>query len=346
MSRKRADKQAQSIAADGTLWLACRFGFQDTLEIVAGDGIIGIEPQGGSQVGFRCLQVSLIHVHEAQITLGQVAVWIEALDRLEFSDSVAKAMPFLKERFPTHRSYSQAGVDDLLGDKKPQTHELRATTLTSMIFFNRGGHFEAVPLPAEAQLSAVFSLNVADIDGDGNEDVFLSQNFFATQPGTPRLDAGRGLWLRGDGTGKLTPIPAQQSGIKVYGEQRGAALCDYDGDGRVDLVVTQNGAETKLYRNVGARPGLRVRLEGPAGNPSGIGAQVRLIFGQRQGPVREIHAGSGYWSQDSAVQVMAAPEPPKQIQVHWPGGKTTLSPVPLGGKEIVVDTAGVVKPLR
>ena len=65
MSRKRADKQAQPIAADGTFWLACRFGFQDTLEIVAGDGIIGIEPQGGSQVGCGCLQVSLIHMHEA-----------------------------------------------------------------------------------------------------------------------------------------------------------------------------------------------------------------------------------------------------------------------------------------
>ncbi len=261
-------------------------------------------------------------------------------------DTLAKAMGFLKERFPTHHSYSQATVEDLLGDKKSQAHELRANTFASMIFFNRGDHFEPAPLPREAQLSAVFSLNVCDMDGDGNEDVFLSQNFFATHPETPRLDAGRELWLRGDGSGKLAPIPAQQSGIIVYGEQRGAALCDYDGDGRVDLVVTQNGAETKLYHNVGARPGLRVRLEGPAGNPSGIGAQVRLSFGQGQGPVREIHAGSGYWSQDSAVQVMATPEPPNQIQVHWPGGKKTLSSVPVGGKEIAVDTAGVVKRLR
>ena len=64
--------------------LAGRFGLQDTLEIVSGDGVVGIEPQGGSQVGCRGLQVSLIHVHEAQITLGQVAVRIEALNGLEF----------------------------------------------------------------------------------------------------------------------------------------------------------------------------------------------------------------------------------------------------------------------
>src|SRR5438093_12294248 len=76
--------QSPPIAEVGTLLLAGGFGLQDTLEIVSGDGVVGIEPQGGSQVGCRGLQVSLIHVHEAQITLGQVAVRIEALNGLEF----------------------------------------------------------------------------------------------------------------------------------------------------------------------------------------------------------------------------------------------------------------------
>ena len=153
-----------------------------------------------------------------------------------------------------------------------------------MLFLNRGDHFDAVPLPPEAQLAPAFSVNVADFNGDGHEDVFLSQNFFATQPETPRLDAGRGLLLLGDGTGRLSAAPGEESGIKVYGEQRGAAFCDYDADGRIDLVVTQNGAETKLYHNVGGKPGLRVKLRGPAGNPRGLGAQLRLMFGQRAGP--------------------------------------------------------------
>jgi len=81
---------------------------------------------------------------------------------------------------------------------------------------------------------------------------------------------------------------------------------------------------------------LRVKLRGPAGNPQGLGAQVRLVFGQRPGPVREIHGGSGYWSQDSAIVVLGSPEPPTLLQVRWPGGKTSTASVPRGASEIEV----------
>ncbi|MEX0770079.1 MAG: hypothetical protein WD035_05050 [Balneolaceae bacterium] len=48
--------------------------------------------------------------------------------------------------------------------------------------------------------------------------------------------------------------------IEVYGKQRGAVLSDFNGDGRVDLAVSQNGADTKLYINQTSRPGIRIRL--------------------------------------------------------------------------------------
>src|SRR5207245_5406848 len=137
----------------------------------------------------------------------------------------------------------------------------------SMVFFNRGDHFEAVPMPVEAQLSPAFGVCVGDMDGDGNEDVFLSQNLFAVNPDGWRNDAGRGLWLKGDGKGGLKAVPGQESGVAVYGEQRGCALADYDGDGRVDLGVTQNGNASTLFHTVGAKPGLSVRLKGGRGGP-------------------------------------------------------------------------------
>jgi hypothetical protein len=269
-------------------------------------------------------------------------------------DALANVYPPLVGRFPTHKAYSEATMDQILAVLPKPADQVEARTLASMVFFNRTNHFEAVELPYEAQIAPAFAVNVGDFDGDGNEDIFLSQNFFPLAPSAVimslhniedagyRQDAGRGLWLRGAGGGKLEAVPGQKSGILVYGEQRGAALCDFDGDGRVDLAVSQNGAETKLYQNVLGKPGLRVRLNGPLGNPDGIGATMRLVFGGQMGAAREIHGGSGYWSQDSVVQVMGCPEAPTQIWVRWPGGKTTTSPIPTGAKEITVDTDGKV----
>jgi hypothetical protein len=268
-------------------------------------------------------------------------------------NALANAYPPLLGRFPTHKSYSEATMEEILAILPKPAGQVRAATLASMVFFNRGDHFEAVELPYEAQIAPAFAVNVGDFDGDGNEDIFLSQNFFEMAPlavvnkfrltqSDGRQDAGRGLWLRGTGGGKLEAVPGQKSGILVYGEQRGAALCDFDGDGRVDLAVSQNGAETKLYQNVLGKPGLRVRLAGPPGNPDGVGATLRLVFGGRLGAAREIHGGSGYWSQDSVVQVMGCPEAPTQIWIRWPGGKTTTSAIPVGAKEIAVDTSGRV----
>ena len=136
-------------------------------------------------------------------------------------------------------------------------------------------------------------------------------------------------------------MSGQESGIQVYGEQRGAALADFNEDGRIDLAVSQNGAATKLYLNRGAKPGLRVRLSGPPGNPAGVGATLRLRFPDHLGPAREIHAGSGYWSQDSPIQVMSTPAPPSELLVRWPGGKTTTTAVPPGARELVVGLEGL-----
>lgn len=256
--------------------------------------------------------------------------------------SLARLFPWIVERFDTQTAFSTAGLEEILGERMKSAQSLEATWLETTLFINRGDHFDVRALPIEAQFSPAFGVNVADFDNDGNEDVFLSQNFFSVDGDTPRYDAGRGLLLRGDGKANFRPMPGQESGLKIYGEQRGSALCDYDADGRTDLVVAQNAAETKLYHNTGAKPGLRVRLIGPPGNPYGVGASMRLIAGAKSGPVREIHSGSGYWSQDASVQVLGRSEEPARLWVRWPGGKEVSVALPAGAKEITVNSAGAI----
>ena len=260
--------------------------------------------------------------------------------------AIEVGLPFLSAKFQTFAAYNTAGVADLLGSKFQSASRLAAPWLASTIFLNRNGKFQPIILPPEAQFSPAFGICVADFDGDGNEDLFLAQNFFGVQLEAVRCDAGRGVLLRGKGHGDFDPVPGQVSGIAVYGEGRGAAVCDFDEDGRPDLAVGQNGADTKLYRNTQAKPGLRVRLEGPPANPQGIGAVLRLKFGESFGPAREIHAGSGYWSQDSAVQVLTVPQPPTQIWIRWPGGNITTTDLPPAALEIAVNVGGQVRKLR
>ena len=264
-------------------------------------------------------------------------------------ETMSRVFPSVAGRFDSFHAYGSASIDELFGDVLASAGEVRVNTLDSMVFLNRTNEFLAIPLPVEAQFAPAFGITVNDFDGDGREDLFLAQNFFATEPETPRYDAGRGLLLRGKGSGEFTAMTGTESGIKVYGQQRGCAASDYDADGRVDLVVCQNGAQTKLYHNTTATPGLRVTLKGPPTNPNAVGAVIRPVYASQPGAAREIHAGSGYWSQDSAVLVFSrtfAGAQLTQLAIRWPGGKTISSDIPATAKEVAIDQAGNLKQIR
>ncbi len=246
------------------------------------------------------------------------------------------ALPTVKAKFATFAEFAAADADAVLGPAAKSAVRIGATTFDQMLFLNRGDRFEPHSLPLAAQLAPSSGAVVADFNGDGREDLFLAQNFFPTEINTMRFDAGAGLLLLGDGAGGFLPQGVRASGIAIRGDMRGAAAADYDGDGRVDLAVSQNGAAMTLWHNLRGTPGLRLRLRGTAGNPLAIGARVRVISNGVAGAVREVRAGGGSWSMDATTMVLALPPGATAISVRWPGAAEQRVPVSAGQRELVL----------
>jgi hypothetical protein len=86
-----------------------------------------------------------------------------------------------------------------------------------------------------------------DFDGDGHLDVFLGQGGSLRGEEGPGVGRHRLFRNRGDGTFEDR---TEGSGVDVPGYCMGVAVGDFDGDGREDLYITNNGPNV-LLRNAG-----------------------------------------------------------------------------------------------
>ncbi len=73
---------------------------------------------------------------------------------------------------------------------------------------------------------------------------------------------------------------------------------------------------------------------------------LRLEQGGVPGPAQEVHGGSGYWSHDSVVQVMALREGAARLHVRWPGGAMATNDVPVAAREVSVGAGGKLTVVR
>jgi hypothetical protein len=123
------------------------------------------------------------------------------------------------------------------------------------------------------------------------------------------------------------PTRAGTDGSSPHKVSRGLAAADYDNDGDLDLLVTNNGDRIDLLRNDGghARHALHVQLVARTSAPNGIGARVVATVGSRT-VVRDVKAGSSYLSQnDTRVHIgLDRADTVERLEVHWPGGTTDV----------------------
>jgi len=124
-----------------------------------------------------------------------------------------------------------------------------------------------------SQAFSGWSAGAFDFDNDGWKDIFVAcgdvQN--NTEQFSDRKPREQNLVLANQRNGSF--------GASVAGAPalyRGAAFADFDGDGRMDVVVTRLNEPAVLLRNVTAAGNhwLQVRLKGRASNRDGIGARV------------------------------------------------------------------------
>jgi hypothetical protein len=258
---------------------------------------------------------------------------------------LTEAIPILAEQFATFDAFARAGLDEMFGDALDESVRLEATTFESGVLLNDGsGRFTFSALPRLAQISPGFGVVLGDVDGDGDEDLYLVQNASSPRNEIGQFDGGMSLLLKGGGDGTFEPVWPDHSGLIVPGDARGLAQADVDGDGASDFVIAINDGEVVTYLNrAPRRPGTSIRLRGRPGNPDAVGARVTVRLDDGSSRVSEIRAGGSYLSQSSSVVVVGLGDSGgvREIEVRWPDGQVTSHTPETGARSIVIHQPAV-----
>jgi len=180
-------------------------------------------------------------------------------------------------------------------------------------------------------LSLSFSCFFFDYDLDGRPDIFAANGHVADdiQAVQTRVRYAQPPHLFRNLGNKRFEVADTTAGPDFARPMvgRGAAYADYDGDGDLDLVITDNNGAARLLRNDGGNRNhyLRVRTVGTTSNRDGIGARVTVTAaGRRQWAV--VKTGSSYCSQSELPLTfgLGAAAVPARVEVRWPSGRVDV----------------------
>jgi hypothetical protein len=207
-------------------------------------------------------------------------------------DDITRQLSSMKKRFANYKSYANATMEEVLtSEQRKGALRLTANTLQSCFLRNDGdGKFTIIPLPKEAQFSPINGMVLDDFDGDGNLDVLINGNDYATAIGIGRYDAFNGLLLKGDGAGGFVPLSMIQSGVSIPGD--GKALVKLtDGKDKYLIAASQNRGNLILFEMNKKQRIIRV-------NPGDRFAMLTFANGKIQ--KQELNQGSSFLSQSAS----------------------------------------------
>ena len=206
-------------------------------------------------------------------------------------DDIIDRLPILKKRYDNYKKFAVATMDDIFpADTRNGGIRLKANMLQSCFIRNDGGgKFTMVPLPPEAQVSALNGMLADDFDEDGNLDVLISGNDYGTDISVGRYDALNGLMLKGNGSGQFAPLSILQSGIYIPGN--GKALVKLAGSkGNYLVAASQNGDALKMFELNKKATILKL-------NPSDVSATIKFKNGKTE--KKEFYYGTSFLSQSA-----------------------------------------------
>ncbi|MBI3414353.1 MAG: CRTAC1 family protein [Verrucomicrobia bacterium] len=193
---------------------------------------------------------------------------------------------------------------------------------------------EAIPegIGPASRLLLKFGIFFFDYDLDGWLDLLtanghLEEEISKIQKSQSYLQPAQLFWNAGGGKrGGFVNVTAEQSGADLFKPivGRGCAFADIDGDGDLDVVLTQTGGPPLLLRN-DQKLGyhwLRLKLIGTKCNHDAIGAWVKVRAGGLT-QSRQVMPTRSYLSQSELPVTfgLGKVDHVDEVEIIWPGGE-------------------------